>query len=111
MPQSGFSEVRKYQETEPAPRWYYGPREATGTLVNSICMSLGGGVAFALEEMAAKSEDPTFSMVAEHPIINSIGFGILFRTLAYVLRNGGSTALGDTITYLWDKIFKGKKND
>jgi hypothetical protein len=111
---SGFEEVRerKYYETEPSPRFRYGPREATGTLVNGVCMSLGGSLAYFLEELSNTNNEPVFSMVEQHPIASSITFGLTFRVIAYFLRNGGSSALGDFITRIWDKFnTKEVKND
>ena len=103
---SGFEEVRRYENTEPAPRFRYGPREATGTVVNGICMSLGGSIAYLLEEISNNNNEPVFSAVENHPIASSVTFGLMFRVVAYFLRNGGSTALGDIITRIWDKINK-----
>jgi hypothetical protein len=111
---SGFEEVRQktYADTEPAPRFRYGPREATGTLVNGICMSLGGSIAYMLEEISTSNNEPLFSTVQNHPIASSVTFGLTFRVIAYFLRNGGSSAIGDVITRLWDKInIKEVKND
>lgn len=106
---SGFEEVQKYEHTQPAPRWRYGPREATGTLVNSICVSLGSAIAYGLEQYVDHST-PVFGSVAEHPIAATAGFTIGLRMLAYFFRNGGSSVIGDIITSIWVK-FKGKKND
>lgn len=103
---SGFEEVRKreYRETEPAGRFRYGPREATGTLVNGICMSLGGSLAYLLEEISISNNEPLFGAVQDHPIASSVTFGLTFRVIAYFLRNGGSSAIGDIVTKLWDKF-------
>lgn len=107
---SGFEEVRDYKDTVPAPRWKFGPREATGTLVNSICVTLGSTAAFALEEMAGNSDMPVFSAIEGHTIASTATLTLTFRVMAYFLRNGGSSTIGDLITKGWKKI-KGIKND
>lgn len=107
---SGFEEVNKrreeYSSVPPAPRWKYGPREATGTLVNGICMSLGGAAAFMLEELAKDGEVPAFSFASESPIVTSITIGMIFRVGAYFLKNGGSSAIGELITSIWNRFSK-----
>jgi hypothetical protein len=109
---SGFEEVREYKDTVPAPRWSFGPREATGTLVNSICITLGSTAAFALEEIAKNQESPVFSSIEGHTIATTATLTLGFRVLAYFLRNGGSSAIGDTITSVWNRLSKkGNKND
>lgn len=103
---SGFEEVNKYEKVKPAPRWEYGPREATGTLVNGICMSLGGAMAFFLEELAIKGQTPIFSIVQDNPIAASVTLGLVFRVLAYFLKNGGSSAIGEVVVKVWEKVSK-----
>ena len=109
---SGFEEVRNYQNTLPAPRWKIGPRETTGTIVNSICMSVGGSVAYLLEELSKTYDVAPFSTAADHPIATTISFALSLRVFAYFLRNGGSSAIGDIIVKIYDKVSnkKGKKD-
>lgn len=104
--QSGFADVeerRHYRDVPEYPRYRYGPREATGTLVNSFCMSAGGAAAYALEELASTSNEPLFGSPAGS-ITSAVSLGILFRVIAYFLRNGGSNFVGEVVTVCWDKV-------
>jgi len=110
MNRSGFEEVEhiRYEDVAPSKSFRYGPREATGTLINSICMTLGGSGAFLLEELSRNSDQdiPLLSSFEAHPIVGTITLSLFFRVLAYFFRNGGSSMIGDIMTKLWLKIFK-----